>query len=843
MWHTLGMRRDPAWDRLDVGTPLRVYQRRAVDELTASLQSDQDRICLIAPPGAGKTRCALHVAGKLERTVDVRVPTTALVQQWQQRIAEEVVAVSGVADKPFRVSTYAAKNPVPDDALVILDEAHHLGAAWGRELLAQLTPDHRLLGLTATPPEGSEGWDQFLQLVGRHPVEVPAPPLVRDGHLSPFVDLVWPVIAELDDLDGLREADQALREVERIHERELGLFTERRLREDLWELTEDRFARNKGLLVALCRVRHAWGRALPTDMLVDAELTAKPTLHDRVLVLWDFGADRDDVRRAIRVAGFRRAGSGLVLSIDVAYRNLAASTSRLAGMVEILALESRTRTDWMRALILTDRDVEGGKLSAREVLCALVSHPVTDALDPILVTGKAFWVDDDLWPRIEPQLPGVSCRDVGDHKEVDISHWPVADRVAAVTGLLTRGVTRCLVGTRHLLGEGWDCPAVNCVVDLTGIAAPVTVNQVRGRALRHDPADPGKVASLWEVIAVAPGLDGGDRMLQTLRARHCHTLGIDDAGRIRAGVDRIDSRLTGTADEVAADTEAIREAMRGRVETMLDAGAAWAVGQQYIDRRVWRVTGKAMLPAAVPASVDPAVQGEDVTPCIDPNRAAQALPTSLVVRQERRQKRGRRRGYLELLAIGGLGSSAAVTALASAAAPFMLPAGGIVAGIGGLTLAAALMAAGGGVGASALLRRRQPEPEPDAEHIDAAIDALDDALRRMGQLHGVLRRDGDDAWIEGDSGESRQFAEAAAELLGPVRNPRYLLIEPDNRIWPVPAVLGADRSAADRFARCWAAHVGTCEVLYARGERGKELLRRAWRAGGRTGVDVLELWE
>jgi hypothetical protein len=187
-------------------------------------------------------------------------------------------------------------------------------------------------------------------------VEVPAPPLVRDGHLCPFVDLVWPVIAEMDDLDGLREADQALRAVELAHADELGIHTDRRLSEDLWQLTEERFAHDKGLLVALCRVRQAWGRKLPSDLVADAELAARPTLHDRVQVLWDFGADRDDVRAAIRAAGFHRAGSGLVLAVDVAYRNLAASTSRLAGMVEILALEARARTDWMRALILTDRD-------------------------------------------------------------------------------------------------------------------------------------------------------------------------------------------------------------------------------------------------------------------------------------------------------------------------------------------------------------------------------------------------------------------------------------------------------------------------------------------------------
>jgi signal transduction histidine kinase len=61
---------------------------------------------------------------------------------------------------------------------------------------------------------------------------------------------------------------------------------------------------------------------------------------------------------------------------------------------------------------------------------------------------------------------------VGGHHEVDVGDWSSADRVGLATKLLTEGVTQCLVGTRHLLGEGWDCPPVNCAIDLTGIVAP-----------------------------------------------------------------------------------------------------------------------------------------------------------------------------------------------------------------------------------------------------------------------------------------------------------------------------------------------------------------------------------
>lgn len=41
------------------------------------------------------------------------------------------------------------------------------------------------------------------------------------------------------------------------------------------------------------------------------------------------------------------------------------------------------------------------------------------------------------------------------------------------------------MGTRALLGEGWDTPAVNCLVDLTVATTGVSVRQMRGRSLRR----------------------------------------------------------------------------------------------------------------------------------------------------------------------------------------------------------------------------------------------------------------------------------------------------------------------------------------------------------------------
>ncbi len=796
------------WERVGAGAPLRPYQRRAVGELLELLASPGSRACLVAPPGAGKTRCALHVAAELAKPVEVRVPTTALAQQWRERLTQVFVDLDDEgAPPPVRVATYASAAAFEPCALVILDEAHHLGAAWGTDLLERLGPGNRVLGLTATPPFDSLGWNRFLALVGEDPVQVETPPLVRDGHLSPYQDLIWPVLADLDDLPELRAVHQGLDEAERGVAEELGLWVSSRLREDLWQLTEARFSKQEGLLVALCRHQHARGFELPHDLPRDPELLAAPTLHDRALLLWRFGQDRPGLRTALEAAGFRVRGRSLVLQDDVCWRSLAASEARVRGCLDVLACEHATRSDGLRALVLTSRDVEGGPLGARQVLRALVSDDRTDPLDPILVTGKVFWVDDDLWPRISDRLPALPWQRVGDHHEVDVSQWSVADRIGLATRLLREGTCRCLVGTHHLLGEGWDCPAVNCVVDLTGIVSAVTVNQVRGRALRPDPDDPSKVASLWEVLALAPGVAGGERMLDKAQERHRHTFGVDQRGRIRAGIARIEPRF---GQPLEAVIQALPELQTGMAERAGQAGevaARWAVGQHYADRRVWRVA------AAHEALVPPATQHR-------PQKPLPAQPGSLARVRTRSQR-----------AALTLGVSSAILGVGTAIAG--LPLVGLPALVIGVTTAI--------VGQGAMIWWQGRLSGADARQW-ATLEALAQALRALDPDIGALRIEREEACVEGPPATTRRFAEAAAELLGPVRYPRYLLLEPDGQVWPVPGELGARRDLADGLAQAWAEHVGAAEVLFARQGRGRELLEAAWKAGGRDPVEVVESW-
>ena len=82
--------------------------------------------------------------------------------------------------------------------------------------------------------------------------------------------------------------------------------------------------------------------------------------------------------------------------------------------------------------------------------------------------------------------------------------------------------------------------------------------------------------------------------------------------------------------------------------------------------------------------------------------------------------------------------------------------------------------------------------------------------------------------------EERLFLDALGELLGPIQNPRYLLVRTGGR-WggrqvdyhAVPALLGARKEVAEHFLEQWRRQVGTLHLIYARTADGRRALLRA----------------
>ena len=70
--------------------------------------------------------------------------------------------------------------------------------------------------------------------------------------------------------------------------------------------------------------------------------------------------------------------------------------------------------------------------------------------------------------------------------------------------LLKQGKINVLVGTKSLLGEGWDSPCINSLIMASFIGSYVLSNQMRGRAIRTDKNDPNKKSNVWHLVCLDP---------------------------------------------------------------------------------------------------------------------------------------------------------------------------------------------------------------------------------------------------------------------------------------------------------------------------------------------------
>jgi hypothetical protein len=147
--------------------------------------------------------------------------------------------------------------------------------------------------------------------------------------------------------------------------------------------------------------------------------------------------------------------------------------------------------------------------------------------------------------------------------------------------LLSAGETRLLVGTRGLLGEGWDCPELNVLVDMTAVAADISVRQMRGRSLRLDPRDPAKLANNWDVVCVAPDLGRGHADYLRFVRRHTHLHAPCEDGTIETGPSHVHPELSPYGPPVEERFTAINVEQRDRAQDLDRAREKWQIGVAY----------------------------------------------------------------------------------------------------------------------------------------------------------------------------------------------------------------------------------------------------------------------
>lgn len=794
---------------------------------------------------------------------------------------------------------------------VVLDECHHLLDYWAfilRELIKVL-PDVRVVGLTATlpDPQNAAEYENYTSLLGDVDFEVPAPAVVKEGNLAPYRDMVYfcePSLRENQYLNRIQSHFEA--SVQQVTETlafrswvQKAIFDSRQVdagADGLFESFESFFKREPLLCIAgakfLLAQRHAFSTSIPLieeiqrPLSIDDWLVLLEGFALRVLKISD-DADHQalyrDLRRALLPFGITITERGARRGRSPVDLVLALSESKDRATVEILQAEAAALGDRLRAVVITDfermsarsrrlkdvLDPDAG--SAVRVFRHLIADPQTNELDPILVTGKVVLVDADNRARLEAGIRRWAdenratftwaWRSTDDPRILRLvgqgKTWSPRTYVALVTDLFERGVTRCLVGTRGIFGEGWDALSLNTLVDLTSVTARTGVQQIRGRSLRLDPAWPRKVAHNWNVICHSKAFDKGDADVRRFVARHEHTWGIvppaalgerartaaiaglgqslPAAGRVVKGLAHVDIELATELQSTPfgqIDFARHTRRMLDGIEQRDDVYELWGVGDPY-DNTAFCVT--------------------------------QIPPRDLAFRTARtveRSMRGvSRRLWASVLGLAGLVAVQVLLGLLAAGSPLLL--------IPLIILGLAAMVTVGLIGGWRTWRaiRRAFAAVPADDTLLDVGRALLEALRcpavglvgdHLSAENVLVRKEKETGNLEvlvdyASPEDSKVFSQAFQELLGPIGDARYL-IERDcstlgkptyRRLWlwirkrlgisdadlkdyhRVPDVLASHRERAAALARYWKQYVGGGKLIYTRTAAGRRILLEA----------------
>lgn len=422
-----------------------------------------------------------------------------------------------------------------------LDEAHHLRSEWWRtlETFRKNKPELAMISLTATPPYDAprKEWDRYIELCGPIDEEIIVPELIKEGSLCPHQDYVYfnmpsgeetqAVIAFRENADRIAEqlfADDVFAAKIASHTglKNPELYGEQLLEkpEYLSSLIVFLHARKMPFPQSLVRLLGA-GEDIPEISLRCMELILQGFLYEDCESFDCDEAYRDEVKALLKSHGLIQKNKVILFSNDGIDKMLISSKGKIRSIVRIVEEEYKSLGDELRLLVLTD-------YIKKEYLSALgeESKPVNElgvipifenirrecgAMDLRLaaLSGSVVLIPEAARELLETIMAQRNIR--GSMKACAAAGYyelTVNDSeetaVLLVTEAFKRGAVRVLIGTKSLLGEGWDSPCINSLILASFVGSFVLSNQMRGRAIRTMKENPHKVSNIWHLICMEP---------------------------------------------------------------------------------------------------------------------------------------------------------------------------------------------------------------------------------------------------------------------------------------------------------------------------------------------------
>ena len=463
---------------------------------------------------------------------------------------------------------------------IVVDEAHHLKNEWWQTLTkVKEAINPVIVGLTATPPYDVSvlEWQRYIELNGPVDAEISVPELVMEGDLCPHQDYIhftfptenenkkiWEFRENIDKLFQEIKQDETL--IKAIESHPVWLNPTNHL---------DWIYSNLSYYSACLIFLNANNIEIPEihlDVIGDKELTIPNLDYNWIENILDFYLFKEkehfaqfEAHKKSLENRLKRYGAIQNRRIKFSYNNkitglLTSSISKLNGIKEIVDFEYNQLGNDLRMVILSDfirkeffvktteNNIELNKIGIIPIFEKLRRQNRDNKKIGVL-TGSIIIIPKSAYPSFQAKALGLGIAKIHfstvpydeNYIQITQSEQLKNDIINIVTHIFQRGEIEVLIGTKSLLGEGWDAPAINSLILASFVGSFVLSNQMRGRAIRTQKGNIDKTGNIWHLVTIEQTSKTGGDDFDLLKRRFRGFVGVSfrEDGGIENGTNRL----------------------------------------------------------------------------------------------------------------------------------------------------------------------------------------------------------------------------------------------------------------------------------------------------------------
>ena len=732
---------------------------------------------------------------------------------------------------------------------IVVDEAHHLKNEWWQTLTkVKEKIEPIIVGLTATPPYDvtATEWQRYIDLNGPVDTEISVPELVIEGDLCPHQDYVHITLPTEKENESIIEFRQNIEK----------LFQEIKKDETIIKAIEnhpiwinpteqlDWIYNNLSYYSACLIFLNANGKEIHEthlEVIGDKKLEIPTLDYNWIEAILEFYLYKEkDHFKAFEEHQknlenrLRRYGAIEKKQINFSHNKrvtgfLTSSISKLNGIKDIVDFEYKQLGKDLRMVILSDfirkeffinsqeNNTELNKIGIIPIFEKLRRDNINNKKIGVL-TGSMIIIPKVAYSAFEAkahkcgitQIKSITVPYDDNYILINQTEQIKNDIIHIVTQIFQRGEIEVLIGTKSLLGEGWDAPAINSLILASFVGSFVLSNQMRGRAIRTQNGNSNKTGNIWHLVTIDQTSPIGGDDFEILKRRFRSFVGVSfkEEPGIENGIGRLNlSENICKKEEVEKKNSEMfyyagdRESLKQRWKTALETGITLVEeikipfpeekGYKAVKSMYWNKTIRNLF-----ATLGSGLLGFGLDSIQGLGRSAKNIKSTHDF-------------YVFLAIFGTIG----------------------IAIFGRLTYK------------TLRLYFMYRDISKDFQQIG---DALLNSLVKSGAIltsYSKLKVETSvDDWgavfchLEGGTTfDKSTFINALKEIIAPIDNPRYVIIR-KNKFMPfveqkdyhsVPEIIGRNKNLAEYFKNQWERLVGSCDLVYTRTIEGRKLLLKS----------------